>query len=479
MAEGSEFAGWIYAKTLEEFNTQLSAGKVEESAIAIIEDEAYMWTHGVFFPFLRYSILITLYDSDSSSLLSGATLQFVNSSGTVIDEWVTSGKSHTVKVSSWGTYYVKEVSSPIGYETMDDVEVIINQDTNDAKSVACYNTEAANGVFYYTTQESEQTVTLITMADYVNAVQIDDEDAIDMSSVTGEYTYTFSSAGTHTVKFYWKSASLTSLKECFKNCTFMTSMDEDVFDALVKNKSFSYTFYGCTSLTSIPTGLFDNNTAVTTFSYTFYGCTSLTSIPTGLFDNNTAVTTFSHTFGNCSAVTSIPTGLFDNNTAVTTFSFTFCDCSAVTSIPTGLFDNNTAVTTFSYTFAIINGTWTNGYLTTASGLSSDGIPANLFMYNTAVTNFSGVFSGQCWVAGVRDIFSYSNVIVSLSVALYTCTDWEKNVRIYSEVVSDVSGFHNNNSASNPNYIDVYVPSGSTTYATFLADDSTCVNLYTF
>lgn len=52
----------------------------------------------------------------------GATLQILNSSGTVVEEWVTTEKEHIVKGLAAGEYTLHEAKTPDGYVTSEDVK---------------------------------------------------------------------------------------------------------------------------------------------------------------------------------------------------------------------------------------------------------------------------------------------------------------------------------------------------------------------
>lgn len=144
---------------------------------------------------------------------------------------------------------------------------------------------------------------------------------------------------------------LTYMSFAFIDCSNLTSIPTDEYEAFINVTTFDSTFANCSGLTgSIPEGLFDYSLNVTDFNGTFYGCRNLTSIPQGLFDNCPKVTSFSGVFNSCSGLTSIPIGLFDKNVNVTTFYYAFVNCTNLTSIPQSLFDNCPNVTDFSNTF---------------------------------------------------------------------------------------------------------------------------------
>ena len=187
-------------------------------------------------------------------------------------------------------------------------------------------------------------------------------------SSAGNYTITICSAQTDVTKqqipkLFFKGMSLLSIetpllntagaddwKNCFENCTELTSLSNDLFAKNTAATSFYYCFSGCTGLTSLPTGLFDTNVAVTSFGSCFEGCTGLTSLPAGLFDANAAVTSFYACFKGCTSLTVLPEGLFDGNVNAASFLSCFDGCSNLSKLPEGLFAKNIAAKNFQSCF---------------------------------------------------------------------------------------------------------------------------------
>ena len=139
-------------------------------------------------------------------------------------------------------------------------------------------------------------------------------------------------------------------KNCFENCTELTSLSNDLFAKNTAATSFGYCFSGCTGLTSLPAGLFDANAAVMSFYACFKGCTGIESLPVGLFAKNTDVNSFSSCFHNCTSLTDLPSGLFDGNVNVTSFYSCFNGCSNLSKLPEGLFAKNIVATDFESCF---------------------------------------------------------------------------------------------------------------------------------
>ena len=153
----------------------------------------------------------------------------------------------------------------------------------------------------YTTTRASESVQLIYRQEYAKKITLEDGTDIPITG-TYELNYTFADIGEHKVTIEFKE-DVTDFTECFRDCS---------------------------GLASIPENLFANNTAVTTFDSCFYGCTSLTSIPENLFANNTVVTSFYYCFLDCSGLTSIPANLFSTNTAVIDFNQCFYGCTSLT-----------------------------------------------------------------------------------------------------------------------------------------------------
>ena len=240
----------------------------------------------------------------------------------------------------------------------------------------------------YTTTGASESVQLIYKQEYAKKITLEDGTDVPITG-TGALNYTFADAGNHKVTIELKE-DVTNFSYCFRDCTSLTSIPENLF----ANNTAVTTFYGCFSscsgLTSIPEKLFASNTKVTNFDSCFTGCRGLASIPENLFANNTAVTNFSFCFNNCSGLTSIPENLFINNTAVTGFNSCFSYCYGLTSIPANLFATNTVVTNFTSCFRNCSG------LTGNCPIDNDGTP----IYNRSgegkegyakVTNYSGCF----------------------------------------------------------------------------------------
>lgn len=183
-------------------------------------------------------------------------------------------------------------------------------------------------ILVYTTTSANQSVQLTYRKQYFEYIET--EDGVEDLSESGALNHTFGNVGEHKVKVLFKKG-LTSLYNCFRECTGLTSIPSDLFVNNPEVTNFNVCFYGCSGLTSLPSDLFVNNTKITEFGSCFFGCTGLTSIPDGLFANNPEVTSFSYCFSGCTGLSSIPNDLFVNNTKVISFGSCFAHCTGLTS----------------------------------------------------------------------------------------------------------------------------------------------------
>ena len=129
-------------------------------------------------------------------------------------------------------------------------------------------------ILVYTTTSTNQSVQLTYRKEYFEYIET--EDGVEDLSGSGVLNHTFVNPGEHKVKVLFKKG-LTSFRNCFQDCTGLTSIPEGLFANNTKATDFRFCFNSCTGLTSIPEGLFANNTKATDFSYCFNFCTGLTS----------------------------------------------------------------------------------------------------------------------------------------------------------------------------------------------------------
>lgn len=77
----------------------------------------------------KVAVITTKVDQDGN-VLEGATLQIIDSEGTVVDEWVSDGNPHTSFVPE-GEYTLHEASAPEGYEGAEDQSFTVKVEINE------------------------------------------------------------------------------------------------------------------------------------------------------------------------------------------------------------------------------------------------------------------------------------------------------------------------------------------------------------
>ena len=85
----------------------------------------------VSFPNKRNVIKVAKIDADSGTYLAGATMQLLDSDGSLVDSWVSTAQAHTISslTLKHGTYTLKEIKAPTGY-ILNTEAVTINIDEN-------------------------------------------------------------------------------------------------------------------------------------------------------------------------------------------------------------------------------------------------------------------------------------------------------------------------------------------------------------
>ena len=69
-------------------------------------------------------------DAETGSYVSGAKLRLLNDQDKVIAEWTSSNELHSVSGLANGTYYLEEVSAPVGYiRNTERIKVVVDDDT--------------------------------------------------------------------------------------------------------------------------------------------------------------------------------------------------------------------------------------------------------------------------------------------------------------------------------------------------------------
>lgn len=89
----------------------------------------------------KNEVLIEKKDASNNNFVSGAVLRLVRvSDNSIIDEWTTNNKAHSIKGLGPGEYNVIEVKAPNGYTlSSSEVPVTITGEEEEAKTVTFYN----------------------------------------------------------------------------------------------------------------------------------------------------------------------------------------------------------------------------------------------------------------------------------------------------------------------------------------------------
>ena len=76
-------------------------------------------------------------DITNGKELPGATLQVINQEGRIVEQWISGDKPHDIKALPDGTYTLREITAPEGYEVAEDAEFVV-----DGEHVKCEVTMA-------------------------------------------------------------------------------------------------------------------------------------------------------------------------------------------------------------------------------------------------------------------------------------------------------------------------------------------------
>jgi hypothetical protein len=250
----------------------------------------------------------------------------------------------------------------------------INVEEKETRVICTYNVTS-------TTEETHLLYSGLTLSEIASM----EVDGVNATVATG---YTFTTTGTHTVKYTFKDNTWISNKafqECtalisvtipssvinigsyaFKKCTGLASivipdsvinMGSETFSSctgltsvvIPDSVTFIYgsAFYGCTSLTSAIIG-----NGLTSINALFSGCTSLTSVTIG----NSVTSICSQSFYNCSGLTSVV--IPDSVTSIDYAAFSGCAGLTSVTIGSGVTEISDEVFWFCESLATINYTGT-------------------------------------------------------------------------------------------------------------------------
>lgn len=146
---------------------------------------------------------------------------------------------------------------------------------------------------------------------------------VDGEVITNFVTVSQLTTGVHTAKF-----TLKTLKDAFRECTFLTILDFSECNGLIY-ENIEFACYGCSSLSTVIWGecYFTKTKSV---SNLFVGCSQLTSIEMSPF-RNAPITSLNSVFLGCSKLNSINLSGLENS-PITNMAYTFTNCYALRTI---------------------------------------------------------------------------------------------------------------------------------------------------
>lgn len=359
------------------------------------------------------TVTVTIPDNDKSWLSytkTGDTYEFTAAANTTLD-----GRSTQVAVVAGE-----------GANTATDV-IVVSQDSNVKALRYVVKTTAADKAVALPVLSSTDATIGITV-DYGDgsvaqtlAAAITTSTAKHTYAAAGEYTVTittdnritgFSFKGnTYLYKVLNNSldmSGVTTLKECFYNCTLLTEVAVNTVAKCVNATNCESLFYGCKALTAVPAGLVGNLTKVTTFAKIFQNCSLLSSVPAGMFEGMTTVTAFNNAFYGCKELTEVPARIFKGCSNVKTFQYLYCSCAKLSVIADDAFAGCVKVEDFTSTF-------TDCVLLTA-------IPTGLFSEMTSLKWIEYSFQGCSGLKSLPvSLFDNNLVMTSVDYAFMNCT----------------------------------------------------------
>lgn len=92
------------------------------------ESQTASFEYTVDSPELPHETHIVKTDAATSEELKGARLQVINSDGDTVDEWISDGTPHIIMALPDGTYTLREISAPYGYDIAEEISFEIKDD---------------------------------------------------------------------------------------------------------------------------------------------------------------------------------------------------------------------------------------------------------------------------------------------------------------------------------------------------------------
>lgn len=128
------------------------------------------------------------------------------------------------------------------------------------------------GGYKYLVYKTGRNVRLINKAEYCKSIIADGKELIT-GNESGKLVVPELKDGNVFIIFKY---DVTSFKDAFEQCNFLTTIPDNLFADNPKAVNFDNVFGYCMSLTTIPDNLFDGNTEVTNFTGTFQSSDALT-----------------------------------------------------------------------------------------------------------------------------------------------------------------------------------------------------------
>ncbi len=137
-SSGTEVQAWVSDGTPQEIVTALTPGE-RYTLTEVQAPDGYYKAESVSFVYGEENsvvmkdapTVVTTYKKDKSTkeILSGATLQILDMSGKLMEEWVTNGEAHNTvaKLVAGNQYILHEVKPPKGYTTTSDIVFSVPQ----------------------------------------------------------------------------------------------------------------------------------------------------------------------------------------------------------------------------------------------------------------------------------------------------------------------------------------------------------------
>ena len=125
---GGRFENGALTGAVEFNNDTPTSGSIDSRHVFKAEIQAkniYMFTYTATSREMPHTTEITKTDVTTTKELPGATLQVINSDGEIVTSWVSTTEPHMIKALPSGTYTLREITAPYGYDVAEDVQFTI------------------------------------------------------------------------------------------------------------------------------------------------------------------------------------------------------------------------------------------------------------------------------------------------------------------------------------------------------------------